>query len=175
MWRFISFCCRGGSKPAALLEGKWGRVFLFAWCQHLKRLCLDPLMPATAQTEPKTAPRGKQTAGQEAIATPVPWAKAALLHISLPGGLPGSPPAPLLLCPKWGLRADWKEEKWSNFTGVYRELLQWEGKHGRKPEPSSRSPNGTWRSCYQGRFIPTGMLRLSGALHRAAPRQDDVG
>lgn len=88
MWRFIPFCCRGGSKPAALLEGKWGCVFSFAWCQHFKRLCLDPLVPATAQTEPKTAPRGKQTARREAIAKPVPWAKAALLHITLPGGLP---------------------------------------------------------------------------------------
>lgn len=41
------------------------------------------------------------------------------------------------------MRAGWEEEKRGNFAGVYRELLQWEGKHGRKPEPSSHPPNGT--------------------------------
>lgn len=45
--------------------------------------CLDPVVPAVAQTEQKTAPTGKQTARQEATATPVPGGKAMLLYISL--------------------------------------------------------------------------------------------
>lgn len=54
----------------------------------------------------------------------------------LPGGMPGSPPALPLLCPRRGVRAHWKEEKWGGFAGVYRELLQGDKKQGRKSEPS---------------------------------------
>lgn len=73
MWRFIPFYWRGGSKPAVLLEGKWGCIFPFAWCQYLKMWCQDPFVPATAQMEQKAAPTGKQTARQEARAVPIPW------------------------------------------------------------------------------------------------------
>lgn len=138
-------------------------------CQYLKMLCLDPTVPATVITEQKTEPTGKQTPRQEATATPVPQGKVAPLNISLLSGLLGSPLILLLLCLRRGMKADWKK-KWGNFAGVFRELLQWEGRHGRKPEPSSCSPNGTWRSQYQHCFIPTGMLQLLGALHSAASR-----
>lgn len=77
MRRFIPFYCRGDSKPAALLEGKWGCVFPFSSCQHVKMLCLDSIVPATAQTEQKTALTGKQTARQEAAATLIPQRKSA--------------------------------------------------------------------------------------------------
>lgn len=78
MWRFIPFYWRGSSKLAVLLEGKWGCIFLFAWCQCLKMWCQDPVVPATAQMEQKAAPTDKQTARQEARAMPIPWRQAAV-------------------------------------------------------------------------------------------------
>lgn len=112
MWRFIPFYWRGGSKPAALLEDKWGCIFSFAWCQYLKMQCQDPIVPATAQTEQKAAPTGKQTARQGARATPVPRGQIAEPGIPAWNARLTSSPATLVSREGREGRLEWGQMKW---------------------------------------------------------------
>lgn len=107
------------------LQTSWSFGRQMGMCLHI---CMMPVFknvlpgPYCASYRTKGSPN-RQTARQEATDTPVPWGKASTLHISLLGGLPGSPWAPRLLRPRSDMRVGWKEKKWGNFAGVCRELL----------------------------------------------------